>query len=714
MLKALCRMASLWPWIIALAQPAVAGDLTRAQLERRFQPPLHVQEKLADLPAWPITSELEREGGPVGYVFESIDLAPLPGFAGKPINLLIYLDRQGKFIDVEVLRHHEPIFLHTLGETPLQDFVRQYAGKNVKQEIGIAAGNSSPRNSLPSSSDNHVALDGVTRATTSVRIINQTVLASAMAIARAKMGVTDHAARPPARPRSDRVEKLDFAKLVKSGMIARLRVSNAQAEAIFAGTDGARTDEEGLAQPAAALVDLYVAYLNSPTIGRSLLGDANYTRLMERLEAGQQAFWIATAGRYSMMDDAYLPAGIPSRLALSQDGLPLELRDLVFEEPAPAGAPELNASRVFTVFAGAGLDPGRPMDFTLTLTRTTRKGFILPRTIQQPVALEYAPPEKLFVYPPRPLPEWLQAWKARWQDLTIIGGALAILSVVLFRPRALSIAPRRLAAFRWLFLAFTLLYIGWYAQGQLSIVQITGALQSLVAGQGLSNFLYDPVSLLLIGFTAVTLVVWGRGTFCGWLCPFGALQEIVHLVARRLSLPRLRLPLPAVRRLEALRYVILAVLVVTALALPHLGEALVEVEPFKTAITVGFDRSWPFSLYAVLLIGASAIYLKAFCRFLCPLGATLTLGGKARRLAWLTRRLECGRPCQSCRAVCEYDAIDPDGSIRYDNCFQCLDCVGIYHDKDRCAPILLFAKKGLVMTPGGVRQGKAEPIAVEP
>lgn len=706
MLKLLRTLATLWPWAIVLAQPVMAGELTRQQLEGRFHSPLRVQEKLADLPAWPITSELEPEGGPVGYVFESNDLAPLPGFAGKPINLLISIDRQGKFIEVEVLRHREPIFLHTLGEAPLEEFVRQYAGKNVKQEISIAAGNSSQRNSLPSPSENQVVLDGVTRATTSVRIINQTVLASAMAIARAKMGLTDRVARPPARPRSDPVEKLNFAEMLERDMVARLRVSNAQAEAIFAGTDGARADEDGLAEPTGTLVDLYVAYLNSPTIGRSLLGEVNYTRLMEKLEAGQQAFWIATAGRYSMMDDAFVPAGIPSRLALNQDGLPLELRDLVFEEPAPAGAPALNASRVFTVFSGAGIDPGRPMKLTLTLTRTTRKGQILPRTILQPVAIEYAPPEELFMYPPRPLPEWLQAWKARWLDLAIIGTALAILSVALFRPRALSIAPRRLAAFRWLFLAFTLFYLGWYAQGQLSIVQIIGALQSLAAGQGLSNFLYDPISLLLLGFTIATLFVWGRGTFCGWLCPFGALQEIVHLVARRLSLPRLRLPPPVVRRLEAVPYVILAVLVVTALTLPQLGEALVEVEPFKTVITVGFDRSWPFVFYAVLLIVAGALYFKAFCRFLCPLGATLTLGGKARRLAWLPRRSECGRPCQSCRALCEYDAIEPDGAIRYDKCFQCLDCVGMYHDNNRCAPILLFAKKGLVMTPGGVRLGK--------
>jgi len=123
------------------------------------------------------------------------------------------------------------------------------------------------------------------------------------------------------------------------------------------------------------------------------------------------------------------------------------------------------------------------------------------------------------------------------------------------------------------------------------------------------------------------------------------------------------------------------------------------VEPFKTAITVGFDRSWPFVLYAVGLLLLGGLYYKFFCRFLCPLGAAITLGGKLRRWTWLPRRVECGQPCQTCRHRCHYDAIHRDGAIDYDRCFQCLDCVGIYHDENRCAPLLLEAKKGRRVIP---------------
>jgi hypothetical protein len=51
-----------------------------------------------------------------GYAFESADLAPIPGFAGVPVNLLVAIDPNGSFLDAAVLSHHEPVFLDGLGE----------------------------------------------------------------------------------------------------------------------------------------------------------------------------------------------------------------------------------------------------------------------------------------------------------------------------------------------------------------------------------------------------------------------------------------------------------------------------------------------------------------------------------------------------------------------------------------------------------------------
>ncbi|MNR19701.1 hypothetical protein D3C85_1365080 [compost metagenome] len=154
------------------------------------------------------------------------------------------------------------------------------------------------------------------------------------------------------------------------------------------------------------------------------------------------------------------------------------------------------------------------------------------------------------------------------------------------------------------------------------------------------------------------------------------------------------MPLAVAKRLERGRYLVLAILIGAAVLFPSQGETLNEVEPFKTVITLGFERSWPFIAYAAALLVAGAFYYKFFCRFLCPLGGAISLGGLLRRSDWLSRRGECGKPCQRCKAACKYDAIEPSGEIRYEACFQCLDCVGIYHDDKRCVPIVLHQKKG--------------------
>jgi polyferredoxin len=243
------------------------------------------------------------------------------------------------------------------------------------------------------------------------------------------------------------------------------------------------------------------------------------------------------------------------------------------------------------------------------------------------------------------------------------------------------------------FLLFTIGFIGYYAQGQLSIVNITGLIQALVAGRSLEFFLYDPVSLVLWAFVTVSLFAWGRGTFCGWLCPFGALQELTGKLGQALRLPQVRLRARADGWLKLLKYAVLAIILGSAAMAPAWTDALVEFEPFKTAITLVFVRSWPFVAWALGLLVLSMVWYKFFCRYLCPFGGALALLGRVRVWSWLARRKECGTPCQTCRHRCEYQAITPAGRVQYDECFQCLDCVVIYESDEKCAPLMLELKR---------------------
>ncbi|MBI1906906.1 MAG: 4Fe-4S binding protein [Rhodocyclales bacterium] len=672
------------------APPAVAGVLTRAELEQRFAPPLIVGDKADDVPAWPISNALTPDDGPVAWAFESIDVAPIPGFEGTPFNLLIALDARGAFVGVDVISQHEPVFLGGLGIAPLHEFVRQYADHNLRESITVSTvyGASGAR-----AQGNQVVLDGITKATASVRIVNQTVLTSAVAIARAKLGFAAPASSgPPARARADVFEPRGFAELLKSGAIATLRLSNREVEALFADSDAAGLDPAALTAPDDTYIELHVAWLNAPSIGRAILGDAGYAELQRALDPGQHAWWVASAGRAAFIDNEFVRATAPRALVLRQGEVAFELRDGDFDPRAPPGAPPLNAALVLIASPLSGIDPGSPQTFELTLERA--RGAILPDITRRGVQLVYQAPEHYLERPPAPLPEWLQAWQARQVELAVIIAALALLTIALARPRWSGASATRLARFRFGFLAFTLIYLGWYAQGQLSIVQLTGAVKTLSAGHTLASFLYDPVSLLLIAFTFVTFFVWGRGTFCGWLCPFGALQEFIAHLARLCRIPQKHLYRPLARALSSGRYALLAILVASAAFAPDTAARLVELEPFKTAITVGFDRAWPYVAYAVALLALGAVVYKFFCRYLCPLGAFMVIGGKLRLQNWLPRRPECGQPCQLCRHTCNYDAIHRDGRIDYDDCFQCLDCVSIYHDPQRCVPVVVLRNKG--------------------
>jgi NosR/NirI family transcriptional regulator, nitrous oxide reductase regulator len=117
-----------------------------------------------------------------------------------------------------------------------------------------------------------------------------------------------------------------------------------------------------------------------------------------------------------------------------------------------------------------------------------------------------------------------------------------------------------------------------------------------------------------------------------------------------------------------------------------------EIEPFKTAITLVFVRSLPFVLYAGGLVIGGLFAFKFFCRYLCPLGAAFALIGLLRRWNWLSRRAECGDPCQLCKAKCRYNAITKAGAVVYRECFQCMECVVIHNDAHQCVPLVLAGK----------------------
>ncbi|VTU28259.1 Putative electron transport protein YccM [Variovorax sp. PBS-H4] len=679
--------------LLCLAVCAHGGVMSRAALQQVLPAPLTVGERDAQLPVWPIFRQETTTTVLAGYVFESIDFAPIPGFSGTPFNLLVALDPKGTFLEVRVLSQHEPVFLDGLGEGPLLRFAEQYKGLSLQQNIKI--GTNANRGEERASAN--VYIDGVAKATASVRILNQSLLSSALHVARARLGFA--AGRDPgqlARVRGDTYAPGDWDALRKEGLVQHQRITQAAVEKSFEGSGVERR-----AGGPEGDTDLFIAYLNSPRVGRNLLSEPGWKHLLGRLDEGDHAFLVVASGPRTFVGDRFVRGAVPDRLTLQQNGLPLELRDLDLDEPLalPPGLRGADA-KVFRVIGPAGLDPAQPLDFALRVVRD--KGVIYPERIARSFALHYRLPASQVSMPGTDSTGWQGVWRARAWELAVLAVALALLAAVLARPNWIVATPARLARFRLGYLLFTLVFVGWFAQGQLSIVNITGVVQAAMAGRSLGFLLYDPMTVALWAFVALTLVVWGRGTFCGWLCPFGALQELVAQLARVAGIRRIRLNRALDARLKWVKYAALAVIVGLAVVSPAWSDRAVEVEPFKTAITLGFVRSWPFVAWALGCVLAGAFVYKGYCRYLCPLGAGLALMGRVRLLRWIARRPECGTPCQTCRHRCEYQAIRPAGTIVYEECFQCLDCVAIHDSPTRCAP--LIAKK----------RGQAIPIRALP
>jgi len=229
-------------------------------------------------------------------------------------------------------------------------------------------------------------------------------------------------------------------------------------------------------------------------------------------------------------------------------------------------------------------------------------------------------------------------------------------------------------------------------------------LSGLIHSNGLALLLADPLLCVLLAFTVVSFFVWGRGVFCGWLCPFGALQELLAKLARVVKLPQWSPSYRAHRIWWRLKYVSLAVLALAALHGLQTMAVAAEIEPFKTVISLRMDRTWPFVVFALVVLAAGLFVERAYCRFLCPLGAVMAIGGRLRRftplkgqLTPLKRRPECGSPCQLCAKRCPIQAIEPSGAINMDECFYCLDCQVIHNDANVCPPLVYEAKRKLAV-----------------
>ncbi|MDR2012337.1 MAG: 4Fe-4S binding protein [Rhodanobacter sp.] len=230
--------------------------------------------------------------------------------------------------------------------------------------------------------------------------------------------------------------------------------------------------------------------------------------------------------------------------------------------------------------------------------------------------------------------------------------------------------------------------VGFGLMAQPSITQVLTWFHSLIFQWNWELFLSDPFIFIFWWFTIITLLIWGRGLFCGWLCPFGSLSELLYRAAGAIGLARFqfKLPQPVHDKLKWLKYVIFFGLLGVSFLSMSTAEKLAEVEPFKTTFLVGvLHRAWPYGLYVAVLLGLSIFIERPFCKYLCPLGAGLAIP-TTFRLFGLKRKQEC-QTCAACAVGCGSQSIDAQGRIDQRECMLCLDCMILYYDASACPPL---------------------------
>ncbi|MBM1690718.1 NosR/NirI family protein [Sulfitobacter geojensis] len=645
-----------------------------------------------------------KAGERIGWAYITSDFVSTTGYSGKPIHTMVAIDDAAQVIGVELVKHSEPIVLIGIPDAKVKALVANYRGLDLVAEA--ESGGTAHK------------LDIISGATVTIMVIDDSIVRAGLKVAR-QLGlgglvVDEPDAGPQFEINPDAQAAPDWMTLEGDGTLRRLSLDVGQINAAFAAMEDARAGKRALTEaPETTFIEMQAALVSHPAIGRAILGDDVAANVQSWLGEGDHAVAIVGRGLYSFKGSGYVRGGIFDRIVLIQDDVSVRFRDRMHKRInaiAAEGAPVFAEADLFKIPADSGFNPTKPFRIQLLVQRevgaiekvftTFDLGYQLPsqyiRAIAQAPAAEI-PDSVAAVTSQTELDAqqalWKRIWLGKQVEILVLGVMLTVLTGVFFFQ---TFAVRNERAFYWFrigFLTVTLVYLGWISNAQLSVVNLMALFGSLVSGFSWQAFLLDPLTFILWFSVAAALLFWGRGAYCGWLCPFGALQELLNQVARKLRIPQWTLPWGLHERLWPLKYMIFLGLFGVSLTSIEQAERLAEVEPFKTAIILNFVRAWPFVAYVAALLIAGLFVERFFCRYLCPLGAALAIPARLRMFDWLKRYKECGSPCQTCAHQCPVQAIHPTGEINPNECINCLHCQVLYQSETTCPVVIKKMKR---------------------
>ncbi len=645
-------------------------------------------DRAGDFEGTPPAAPVYKGGALAGYLVSTYAAVGSTGYSGKPLDVLVGVGKDAVVAGAMLVEQTEPILVIGITEQQLSGYVGSFRGFDLKARV--------------SAGEQSVFPDAVSGATVSSAVIRDAVVRAGRAVVRSRLA----AAASEERLDRETVEQASWPDLTADGSVGSTRLTEER--------DGRNV----------VLLEVYAALLTPPRIGESLLGKLAYNRLVGSLGPDDHPILIAANGFASIKGTGFVRSGHFDRMQIVQGEQTLALTTDGYSNVAElkaAGAPQFREIAVFTLRQATGFDPLLPWRLDVRLPEDIGYGDSNDEGASVIVSLSYELPDRYrlrpadpeanrgsaaanagsgaphaaaaAVEPPAEIPLWQEIWLDRAWRVGGVALMLLVLTGFLVFQRALVNRPSLYRRLRLTFLVVTLVWLGWLAGAQLSVVNVLTFIHALMGDFAWTSFLAEPLIFILWAYTAVGLLFLARGVFCGWLCPFGALQELANDAARRLRIPQVTVPFGLHERLWPIKYVIF--LALFALSLTSMTDSFVaaEVEPFKTAISLRFMRDWPFVAYALALVIASLFINRFFCRYLCPLGAALAITARLRMFDWLKRHPQCGRECQICFHSCPVQAIHPEGNINPNECIHCLKCQSLYLDDRICPPLVARRKR---------------------
>lgn len=211
-----------------------------------------------------------------------------------------------------------------------------------------------------------------------------------------------------------------------------------------------------------------------------------------------------------------------------------------------------------------------------------------------------------------------------------------------------------------------------------------GAMQAVI---GSYNFKF---AFYVAGFLVFTGALMGRFV-CGWLCPFGLIQDLLHKIPffRKIS------TFPGDKLLRKLKYVILMVFVILlpmfvvdiiGQGTPYFCKLVCPVGMLEAGLplvalnkllagAIGWLYAWKAVILAVTVFISIIIY-RPFCKYICPLGAVYSVLNPVSVFRYSVDTSKCTR-CGTCASVCKMQ-VDPVKNINNAECIRCGLC------KDAC------------------------------